>query len=473
MSSRSLTIFAVVALVAACGDELAPADDLDAHVGFDVSDGGTQDLDSSEVGLIDTRPVDDAASEVGADAVADAGPDGAADAAEVREDAASDTAIDDAGDAADGDVGEAGLLPIFTTSDDNSFEGVIPAGETQVVYMASAAGDTVALSLSQSGGGAWGPQLRVYKPGGEVLAAQADPTGFDDIRIPGRGAGIVLDASGDWVLELINPSGAQGDYTFEIECASGPCNGDILVDDDADGIDDGGDNCLDLPNPAQDDVDNDLVGDACDAVLWEGLSGAELRASIRAEHAAHHRSVGYSAARGLIFGDIDNIGGSVEDVYTGRVIETSVAPDSTDMNVEHTWPQSRGAEFEPARSDMHHLFPADASANSSRGNLEFCEVIASITFDEGGSLRGEDFAGRDCFEARLEHKGNVARALFYFAVVYDYPISPVEEPVLRSWIELDPIDEHEVQRNTAVQQYQRFRNPFIDDASLVERISDF
>lgn len=453
--------------LAACGGSPTENEPSDATLGFLATDAGaTVDADAvvaADAG-VDADLLDDALpSTDAADTGADSGDSVTRDAID-----AGDTATDAASD-----VGEAGVLPIFTTSDDSVISGVIPAGMTQLVYMTASAGDSVVFSLTQTGAGAWGPRLRLLEPDGVTVAGQSDPPGFDDIRLPGRGTGVVLDASGDWIVELTNPSDLPGDYEFEIDCTAGPCNGEVLVDDDADGVDDSTDNCLGVGNADQYDVDEDGSGDACDAILWESMSGSELRAAMRAAHQRRHRSVGYASARVLIFGHIDNVDGWVQDVYTARLVAAGEPPDSTDVNVEHTWPQSRGADDEPARSDLHHLFAVDAAANSSRGNLEFCEVVDAITFDEGGSLRGEDSAGRDCFEPRAPHKGNVARALFYFAVVYNHTISTAEEPALRAWMTDDPVDEAELARNAAIQRYQRFRNPFVDDYTLVERISDF
>ena len=77
------------------------------------------------------------------------------------------------------------------------------------------------------------------------------------------------------------------------------------------------------------------------------------------------------------------------------------------------------------------------------------------------------------FEPPVEHKGNVARALFYFAVRYDMRIAAHEEFFLRQWNVIDPVDDEEIARNNEIERLQGNRNPFIDDAALVELIEDF
>lgn len=57
-------------------------------------------------------------------------------------------------------------------------------------------------------------------------------------------------------------------------------------------------------------------------------------------------------------------------------------------------------------------------------------------------------------------KGNVACALFYFAVRYETTISPEEEASLRRWHNDDPVDQEEMDRNNGIEKIQGNRNPF-------------
>jgi endonuclease I len=201
--------------------------------------------------------------------------------------------------------------------------------------------------------------------------------------------------------------------------------------------------------------------------------GLKDKALIQALHDAvsQHKDLGYNQARKVIFTALDNHNGVVKDVYTGRELRTDKIPSSTDMNVEHTWPQSKGA-VGAAKSDLHHLFPVDAKANSTRGNFPFGEVV-KVQWSQNGAKFGLDAQGNKVFEPPAEHKGNVARALFYFSTVYNKPIPAGEEAVLKKWNVQDKVDSAEVARNTAIQGYQGNRNPFVDDASLASRVADF
>jgi len=188
----------------------------------------------------------------------------------------------------------------------------------------------------------------------------------------------------------------------------------------------------------------------------------------------NHTSLGYTGARQAMFGSIDNVDGWVECVYTGRMVETNTIPDvnTTHMNTEHTWPQSKGAAG-VAKSDLYHLYPVDEYANNIRGNLPFGNVTNGQNWENSGSKRGYDDNSVLVFEPRDIHKGNVARAMIYFAIRYDNPFAPffdIQEDTLKEWNKQYPVTEIEAQRNNAIAALQHKRNPFIDHPEFVERL---
>lgn len=136
------------------------------------------------------------------------------------------------------------------------------------------------------------------------------------------------------------------------------------------------------------------------------------------------------------------------------------------MNIEHTWPQSLGAKGW-AKVDLHHIFPADSKANGIRGNLPFGNVT-NPTWSEGGS---------SCdgvhFQVRKEQRGDTARAMLYFAVMYNQHIPADEEKVLRAWNKEDPVSPSEKRRNEYINKLQHNRNPFVDRPDFVDLIDDF
>jgi endonuclease I len=173
-----------------------------------------------------------------------------------------------------------------------------------------------------------------------------------------------------------------------------------------------------------------------------------------------------------MFSFVSNQNGRVQCVYTGAWVTTSGIPDSNVMNTEHTWCQSWGADTLPAKSDLNHLFPTMSHANSYRSNYPFGEVVTA-TWSEGGSSRGTDQWGSTVFEPRDPHKGDCARAMFYFAVRYDMEIFLHQEEVLKAWNWQDPPDDWERTRNSRIEQIQDTRNPFVDCPEIADRISDY
>jgi hypothetical protein len=205
-----------------------------------------------------------------------------------------------------------------------------------------------------------------------------------------------------------------------------------------------------------------------------------------------HTSLGYRGARQLLFGQIhlqrSGSGYSIYDVYCQTTITAKeskrqppgpgLIPDPNVLNAEHTWPQShfsRRFNTNLQKSDVHILYPVASDANSSRGNLDFGNVVTETTSPCAKARRGftNDGTGEQFFEPPDAHKGNVARAIFYFSVRYKMRVPAEEEASLKAWSHLDPVDDFERARNDAIFAAQHDRNPFIDYPELADLISDF
>lgn len=219
-----------------------------------------------------------------------------------------------------------------------------------------------------------------------------------------------------------------------------------------------------------------------DSIVWN-----DYRRELKKLTLKNHRPLDdYSESRKIVMQEIhlkqDSRGYFIEDVYchlTFRDISPRRMPSHTDINIEHTWPQSRfslRANRSFQKADLHHLYPTESRSNSIRGNHYFSEVandmgVGSNCYD---SRFGYDTrTGQEVFEPPQDHKGNVARALFYFSIRYDITIPPHEEMYLRMWNYADPVDADEMKRNNVVQSFQGNRNPFIDDPEYADLISDF
>ncbi|MCK4357355.1 MAG: endonuclease [Candidatus Cloacimonetes bacterium] len=207
----------------------------------------------------------------------------------------------------------------------------------------------------------------------------------------------------------------------------------------------------------------------------EGLSGEEL---VNALHNIidDHIYYSYQQAGEYVF-IMNEEDGYLTCVYSG---EQTPMPDPINFqyfNREHTWPQSYFEEGEIAvkKSDMHHLYPTNPDVNNLRANLPFGDVfnVWWTSIYDSTCKHGTNINNEECFEPRDIHKGDAARALFYFGIRYYMELPEVkgwEQEVLKEWHNDDPPDSNEIYRNEQVYTLQENRNPLIDHPEFADLI---
>lgn len=203
----------------------------------------------------------------------------------------------------------------------------------------------------------------------------------------------------------------------------------------------------------------------------QNLTEESLKLALKTCLGQGYTQLSYSGARDNMYATIDNDGGDVECVYTGRTatFNTRSGANSNSFNCEHTFPQGFFNQNLPMRSDIHHLFSTDVTANSQRGNLPF-GVVSSASWTQGGSKKSSSL-----FEPRDAHKGACARAMMYFVIRYqDYSNHfSGQESILRQWHNTYAPSVGEKDRNDAIFNVQNNRNPFVDYPQFEERITNF
>ncbi|HRV72671.1 MAG TPA: endonuclease, partial [Eubacteriales bacterium] len=151
--------------------------------------------------------------------------------------------------------------------------------------------------------------------------------------------------------------------------------------------------------------------------------------------------------------------------YTNDSVSSTWDSGST-WNREHIWPQSLGTfTTSNAGSDLHHLRPADPTVNSTRGNKPYGEVSGGTTVKRNATGTIAGTYSSTYYEPNDNVKGDVARILLYVYVRWNETnLTDVIQSttVLLDWMELDPVDDWEMQRNDIVQSIQGNRNVFID-----------
>jgi endonuclease I len=229
------------------------------------------------------------------------------------------------------------------------------------------------------------------------------------------------------------------------------------------------------------------------------LNDTELRAFLKETYYTVN-VLGYNTARDRMFGNIDPVGGIITCVYTGFSKTGTTRGEMNAgimINTEHTWPQSLFNSSDPMMSDLHHLYPTWANVNSSRSNNPFAQLDDNLSstwfggsFNNPISTSSKPAAGvihlysqssGSKFEPRDDHKGDVARSMFYFWTMYSTHSAMMSNNAvnvnffngmkddLYAWHKADPVDSRELNRTNAIASYQGKPNPFILDSTLVRR----
>ena len=229
--------------------------------------------------------------------------------------------------------------------------------------------------------------------------------------------------------------------------------------------------------------------------VFPNLEGAELQEALFNEFKPV-TNLSLSQTRDTLYKNVFLHQDSVRCVYTtlAKYLDPQADPSSflfeeggsDDLNLEHIFPQGKGAGFGSAQVDMHHLAPTRVIVNSRRGNDPFVELddnqvdVWYFKEEERTSRPNDnvvDEYSEDMnlgFEPKEDFKGNVARAYFYFYTMYRQQ-ADAEDPAFFSsqvstlcdWHELDPVDSLEWARTFKIAAHQDDKpNPFVLDCSL-------
>jgi len=212
-----------------------------------------------------------------------------------------------------------------------------------------------------------------------------------------------------------------------------------------------------------------------------GYTGQALRAWFKQHYYdGIHVQHNYQDARVRMYNYIDNHNNKVTCVYSGYQVSVTYGGSGSNpqpINCEHTVPQSFFNYDMPMKSDLHHLFPAYGNWNSTRSNYPFAEIPDNQTTkwmylsqsqstipSTNKDLYSEYVYPK--FEPREDHKGDLARAVFYFYTMYPTQAGSIGSvanlQTLYEWHLSDPVSQGEYQRNIDIAAYQGSRNPYVD-----------
>lgn len=231
-------------------------------------------------------------------------------------------------------------------------------------------------------------------------------------------------------------------------------------------------------------------------ILFPGLEGVQLQEALRASYRTSV-TLTLSQAKDTLYSLIENDQDSVRGVYSGYTLHLPDGVDASQwlfmngsgINIEHVFPQSKGAaEGLSGHSDMHHLYPSRVAVNEARASYPFAEIPDNTTttwFRNDVSMQSIPSTDIDAysefisgaFEPRESVKGNIARAVFYFYTMYqddadaaDPNFFASQRTTLCQWHLDDAIDDAELERSARVAPYQEGKdNPFVLDCTAALR----
>ncbi len=227
----------------------------------------------------------------------------------------------------------------------------------------------------------------------------------------------------------------------------------------------------------------------------EGKSEAALKTQLSSIISAGYKDQGYDGLWNVYKTSDNTAEGKVWDMYStctwthGQKLCGNYSTVCDCINREHSIPQSWFGSNKPMVSDAFHVYPTDGKVNGQRSNYPFGECSGGSTLSGGkGRLGNSTFAGYSgtVFEPDDEFKGDFARTYFYFATRYQnimtsiggesfngttYPsFTAWSQALFLKWHRQDPVSQKEIDRNNAVEAFQKNRNPFIDYPELAEFI---
>ena len=193
----------------------------------------------------------------------------------------------------------------------------------------------------------------------------------------------------------------------------------------------------------------------------------------------------YAKARKYMYAYIDNYNDTLTCVYGGLKVHHKFGDESTNvdpLNCEHTIAIPREYITDTDFYDIHHLYPVNKRWNSTRKDYPFKDIPDNLTkkwMMNDTFIRQIPQSFIDSyseyynfsFEPREDHKGNVARSIYYYFTVNGiiglFYVSDLE--TIKRWHEQDPPDDRERERNNRIEKYQGNRNPYIDHPEWVYR----
>ncbi|MBP6447688.1 MAG: endonuclease [Saprospiraceae bacterium] len=227
-------------------------------------------------------------------------------------------------------------------------------------------------------------------------------------------------------------------------------------------------------------------------IIFPGLKSDSLKNDLVAFYTPS-KILTYDQARTKLYNEVFLFSDSLECFYSGYKIPVDKQVNILSwtakygIQTEHLYPRSKGADKHPAIGDLHHLVPIKGSINTLRKNTPYKDIDDTktkylllgdkvFTVPDRSKIDAYSESAPGVFEPRESIKGDVARSVFYFYMIYqkqadksDNRFFPSMLADLCRWHRIDKVDSFEWKKTMAIGRIQGNVNPFVIDATLAER----
>lgn len=216
-----------------------------------------------------------------------------------------------------------------------------------------------------------------------------------------------------------------------------------------------------------------------------GETGKQFRETLRKQY-ADHKVVSYKETRIIMYNQADCENNKLYLIYGGEPYtwkcNQKVNPPLSDINAEHTVPQSFFGKQQPMVTDLHHLISAPHVLNELRSNYKFnefdyskcdkfCKGLTCSTTTPSNPSEYSCLSKTKEWMPREADRGQVARMVLYFYTMYpEYDMSKVGNlNTFLKWHKSYPPSDREKTRNAVINKTQGNANPYILHPEWVEK----
>lgn len=220
-----------------------------------------------------------------------------------------------------------------------------------------------------------------------------------------------------------------------------------------------------------------------------GRKGAYLKSTLQT-----HCKPSALCERGEVTTNIRQIyksdGDKVMDIISGKALDLTAEDITSHGIIPKEWYAVNPEFMEASACDLFNIVTTGVYLTELRATYPIHDITESLQADDGwkfGTTTYYDDPNFTCLEPSEEHKGEIARAIFYMVTMYpatlwtewgetlflnnNYPtLNEFATKCYLQWHREHPVSAAELERNRNIEAIQGNRNPFVDYPILVEHL---